>query len=74
MGNIKQKLLDWVSSVNKDPNLLNNGRNRMGCDENWYNPFYAITQTFEMSEIEKMSDDEVNRLYKLANNISQGLY
>ena len=41
-------------------------RNSMGCLENWYNPFWSIGQTF--------TDDELKNLYKLAENISDGLY
>ena len=49
-------------------------RNRMGCSENWYNPYYAIKMTFSMEEIESMSEGELNNLVKLGENISEGLY
>ena len=49
-------------------------RNSMGCSENWYNPYFAIQQTFPREEIEKMSDSEVSNLVRLAEKISDGLY
>lgn len=49
-------------------------RNRMGCLENWYNPFWSISQTFTDDELEIMTDNELKNLYKLAENISDGLY
>ena len=49
-------------------------RNRMGCLENWYNPFWSIGQTFTDDELESMTDNELKNLYKLAENISDGLY
>lgn len=51
-----------------------NARNRMGCLENWYNPFWSIGQTFTDEELERMTDGELKNLYKLAENISDGLY
>ena len=52
----------------------NNSINRMGCSENWYNPLYSISNTFTDNEIEKMSDKEIENLYKLAVKIAEGLY
>ena len=46
----------------------------MGCDENWYNPYFAIKESFSLEEIEKMSEREIQNLVKLAGNISEGLY
>lgn len=66
----KEKLLEYIMEEQKP----NNKRNRMGCSENWYEPFYAIKQTFTKEEIENMTDLEINHLYMLACNISDGLY
>ena len=30
---------------------LSTARNSMGCSENWYNPFYAMMETFTREEI-----------------------
>lgn len=65
----KQELIEYLIP---EPGSV--GKNIMGCDENWYNSFYAIRQTFSVEEIEMMSDKEVNDLLKLANEISEALY
>lgn len=52
----------------------NNMINRMGCSENWYNPHYAIRNTFSKEELENMTESELNNLVKLAKNISEALY
>jgi len=46
----------------------------MGCSENWYNSYYAIKHTFTIEELEAMSEQELNNLIKLADNIAEGLY
>lgn len=66
---MKQELLEYM----KTPKTTD-ARNRMGCSENWYDPFYAISQSFTQKEIEDMTDQEVDRLIKLASNIAEGLY
>ena len=53
---------------------VNNMRNSMGCSESWYDPVYSITQTFTKEKIEAMTEKEVNDLWKLAENIADGLY
>ena len=65
----KEELLKKIEDYEETKNL-----NRMGCSENWYNPVYAIKQTFTLDEIKKMSEKEINNLIKLANNISDGLW
>lgn len=49
-------------------------QNIMGCSESWYNPYYAIKNTFSYEELEKMSEEELNNLIKLAVNISEAFY
>lgn len=41
-------------------------RNRMGCNESWYDSYYAIKETFPIEEIESMSGKEVDNLVRLA--------
>ena len=65
----KPLLLDYI----KSPKIVNT-KNRMGCDENWYNSYYAIKESFSLEEIEKMSEREIKNLIKLANNIGENLY
>ena len=67
--NSKELIEEFEKIENKD-----NGRNIMGCDENWYNPIWAIGQTFTKQEIEQMTEKEINNLIKLGDNISEGLY
>lgn len=65
----KADLLKYLDSPS-----LSAARNSMGCSENWYNPFYAMMETFTREEIEAMSEQEVSNLLKLAERISDGLY
>ena len=48
--------------------------NSMGCNESWYDCYYAIGQTFTEEELETMSEEELNHLVKLADKISEALY
>ena len=50
------------------------GHNIMGASENWYNPYYAIKQTFTENEIKNMSLDELNHLIKLADVLAETFY
>ena len=44
------------------------------CSENWHDPYYAISQTFDADTVDKMEDDELNNLVKLAEAIQEALY
>lgn len=50
------------------------GKNRIGCSESWYDPYYAISQTFTADEVDKMDDKELEDLIKLAEEIQGALY
>lgn len=65
----KSTLIDYI-----DRPAIVDARNRMGCDENWYNPYYAIKNTFPREEIAKMTDQEIRNLIKLADAIAGALY
>ena len=65
----KEKLLKYL-----DEPAETTARNRMGCSENWYDPYYAMKKTFTREQIENMSESEIQNLLKLAQNISEGLY
>lgn len=65
----KEKLLEYL-----DAPVETTARNRMGCSENWYDPYYAMKETFTREQIENMSESEIQNLLKLAQNISEGLY
>ena len=53
----KIKLLEYMNRP-----VIVNARNRMGCDENWYNSYCAISHTFSREEIEAMREAEVSNL------------
>lgn len=65
----KEKLMEYINN----PTTVS-ARNSMGCDENWYNPYFSINKTFTYEEIENMTDKEVLNLVKLADAISEALY
>jgi len=50
------------------------GRNIMGASESWYNPYYAIQQTFTEEEINNMSEEELNHLINLAEVLGEAFY
>ena len=68
-GKLKEELLKYIAN----PKTTDN-RNRMGCSENWYDPFYAMAETFSIEEINNMSGTEITNLFRLAINIQEGLY
>lgn len=56
-------------------NLTNTTRrNSMGCSENWYNSYYAISQTFTKEEIENMTEREVDYLIRLGDMLADAFY
>ena len=65
----KEKVLNYINNP-----VLVPGRNRMGCDENWYNPYFCIKETFSLKEVQLMTTKEVNDLVKLARTIGDALY
>lgn len=65
----KEKLLEEIKNLK-----LTNNHNSMGCSENWYNEYYAISKTFSEEEIKNMTDKEIENLIKLAKNIQEALY
>ena len=69
MDTEKSKVIEYI----KQP-ITTDARNRMGCSENWYNPYYAISQTFTLEEVQAMSEMEVEHLVKLGDTIAECLY
>lgn len=65
----REKLLEYINKP-----VLTTAKNSMGCSENWYDPYYAMKETFTKEEIENMSDSEVDNFIKLAWNIMEALY
>lgn len=48
--------------------------NRMGCSENWYDCYYAVTQTLTPDEVEEMSDVDLDKLIRVVSAVQEGLY
>lgn len=65
----KEKLLEYINKP-----VLTTARNRMGCDENWYNSYFAIKETFSIEEINSMSDKEIENLVRLGDSMSEAFY
>lgn len=65
----KEKLLEYINKP-----VLTTARNSMGCDENWYNSYFAIKETFSIEEINSMSDKEVENLVRLGDSMSEAFY
>ena len=66
---LKEKILNEIENCEITPL-----HNSMGCSENWYNPYYAMKETFTREELNDMSETELNNLIRLAEAISEGLY
>lgn len=65
----KQEIIDKIKNVE-----TTSAMNLMGCSENWYNPFYAMRETFGIDKLKAMTEDELNNLVKLANTLSEMFY
>lgn len=48
--------------------------NVMGCSENWYNTYYAISHTFTEEEINNFSLETLEALEKLGDRLSEAFY
>lgn len=67
----REKLIEYIVTYTAPEKI---SLNRMGCNESWYDSYYAIKQTFSLEELQEMSPKEVENLVKLGNNISEHLY
>ena len=65
----KEEILENIKNVQST-----NAMNLMGCNESWYNAYYAIKETFSMDEIEQMSEKELNDLIRLAEALGDAFY
>lgn len=65
----KAEILNEITNVKETE-----ARNSMGCSESWYNPYFALNETFSMEQLSEMSETELNNLIKLAETIGEGLY
>jgi len=75
VSNGKNKVMTKEEILNKVKNITTTTeRNSMGCSENWYNWFYALRETFGIEKLEKMSEEELNDLLKLAEVLADAFY
>ena len=65
----KEELLNNVKNA-----VPTTARNSMGCNESWYDPYFAMKEVFTEGELGAMTEQELNNLYKLADKISEALY
>ena len=65
---------DILESVRETRGEASNRRNLMGASEDFYDPDYAIGQTFTDEELEGMTEKELNNLEKLAMVLSGAFY
>lgn len=49
-------------------------RNRMGCSEDWYDCYYAVTQTLTPDEVKEMSDVDLDKLIRVVSTVQEYLY
>ena len=70
----KADILDRIKgSFNKEKD--NKASNSMGVSEKFYNPYYLIGRCFEdFTELEKMTETELNNLVRLADFASEAFY
>ena len=75
VSNRKNRVMTKEEILNNVRNLTTTtARNSMGCSENWYNWFYALRETFGIEKLEKMSEEELNDLLKLAEVLADAFY
>lgn len=67
MNEILQKIKDSFYSSEQ-------GRNSMGVSESFYDPYYLLKTCFELEELEKMTDKELEQLLRLAKHSSEVFY
>jgi len=69
MEKTKVEIIEQVKNVKEIK-----GSNSMGVSESYYNPFYMLSKCFEYEELEKLTTEELNNLYKLADFASDIFY
>ena len=49
-------------------------RNRMGCSEDWYDCYYAISSTLHWNEVDNLTDEQLDSLVKVVCAVQEALY
>ena len=65
----KEEILDGVKLV-----WAIKGANSMGVSESYYNPLFLMKQCFKEEDLTQLSEEELIRLYKLADFATDVFY
>ena len=65
---------DVLNMYYDDKVAVSNIHNVMGCNESWYDPYFAVMHTFSKEYINSITDQQLNDLIALAKNIQEALY
>jgi len=71
---MKEEILKKIKETISTESYRSNGANIMGVCENYYNPDYLIGKCFKEEELEKMDENELDNLLKLAEFASEVFY
>lgn len=65
----KEHLLEQCKNAKPIP-----GRNSMWRSETWYDPFFCMQEIFTEGELGAMTEQELNNLYRLADELTRTFY
>ena len=65
----KEQILEQCKNAKPIPD-----RNSMGCSESWYDPFFCLQQIFTEGELGAMTEQELNNLYRLVDEMTRTFY
>ena len=69
----KQEILDNIKNSIK-PENLSKARNSMGVSESFYDAFYLTGKCFNETELNEMSEKELNNIITLASFAADAFY
>ena len=73
ISNKKEKIIKEIEEAVKIK-PYSQGRNSMGASESYYNPDYMVGKCFSITELKRMSEEELLNLLRLANFASDVFY
>jgi hypothetical protein len=68
---MKEEMLQKIKEAMGNPA---EGRNSMGCSESNYNPYFMVGNCFGLTEVEKMDENTLDKLLKLAEYAGEVFY
>ena len=71
---IKETLLYYINNPQEASWNFGVLKNALCRSELWYDPFYALSKTFTVEELNNMSDEMIEACYKTAEAIGGALY